>query len=203
MGWERDYQALPDGCYLLERAKVDPDFGQHLCFIRMFFQRHGQPLLPNPDEALIDFCQAVRSLIELYPGIEKRYYTLDRYFDMVHYLISAWKRGDRNADPNDMGTKAICGTTELPKHLIGTQGFSIRYSTSDDVQEIALTLASLTQDDLRLRYDHVRMEKFCYKFWADRADDATWSQIYEYFEGLRGFYLNAAEHNEGVIALQD
>lgn len=203
MGWERDYQALPDGCELLERAKSDSDFGQYLCFVKQRFKHGGDAPYSISDQAHIDFCREVKKLIGLYPGIEKRNYALDQYFDMVHYLISPWKRGETNSDPNDLGTRAICGATALPGHLVGPQGFSVRYSGPDDVLEIALTLESLTTEDLRIHYNPFRMERCCYKFWADRADEQTWQWICEYFEGLKAFYMDVAECEQGVVALQD
>jgi hypothetical protein len=198
MGMERWYVAVADGCRLLERALSDPAFGEYLGVPSHFGRERWRH---NWDGLHAEFLAEVDEMNRSHPGIEDRIYTLDRYFDMLHYLLSEGRRrGEFNGA--DWGTKSILGGMSLSGHLRGGQGHPIRYSPPADVSEIAAWLEGLTAGDLRSAYSPVGMEKQCvYKYWADRADDQTWDWIIKYVEGLRSFYAGTASHGEGVLAI--
>lgn len=198
MGTETWYQAIPDGCRLLGRSISDPQFGEFLTFPSRFRDGENcvQPVWKGEDA---EFCEELRRLIRAHPGLETRNYTLDRYYDMVEYLISEARRGRGRADP-DLGTKAVRGATVLAEHLRGGQGHLLRYNSPDEVTQIAEMLFLTTEADLRRHYDPAQMEqRAVYKFVAERADEQQWGWICDYFGGLAKFYQLAAAHCEGVM----
>jgi hypothetical protein len=198
MGMEIWYIAVADGCHLVERSLSDPAFGEYLggpAYFERDRWRHNQVGLAA------EFLAQVDDMNRSHPGIEGRIYTLDRYFDMLHYLLS---EGRRRGEPHgaDWGTRSILGGKSLSEHLRGGQGHPIRYTPPAEVGEIAAWLEGLTSGDLRSAYSPAEMERQCvYKYWADRADEQTWDRIVGYFEGLRSFYADVALHGEGVLVV--
>ncbi len=198
MGMERWYVAVVDGGYLLQRALSDPPFGENLMLPSLFGpERHRYPWGGLHAELRAE----VDAMNRLHPGIENRIYTLDRLFDMLHYLLSEpRRRGEFDGD--DPGTKAILGTTQLPEHLRGGQGHPMRYSPPAVVREIAAWLEGLAVEDLRAAYAPEKMEEQCvYKFWAGGDYDETRDRIIHSFEGLREFYSGTASNGEGVLTI--
>jgi uncharacterized protein DUF1877 len=148
-----------------------------------------------------EFLAQVDDMNRSHPGIEGRIYTLDRDFDILHYLLSEGRRRGE-PDGSELGTRAICGGMSLPKHLRGGQGHPIRYTPPTEAADIAAWLEGLASCDLRSVYSPAEMERQCvYKYWADRADEQIWDQIVGYFEGLRSFYAGVALHGEGVLVV--
>lgn len=198
MGVERWFLAVVDGCRLLDRARVDPEFGEFLMMPGDFGPgRRGS----GRGGLAAEFRAEVDAMNRLHPGVEDRIFTVDKDFDLLHYLLSAERRRGEFAG-DDPGTWAILGARGLPDHLRGGQGHPIRYSTPGDVAEIAAWLGGRTAEDLRSAHDPAAMEEQCvYKFWAGRDDAGTWGGIVGYFEGLRAFYVDVAAHGEGVLAI--
>ena len=198
MGHERWYVAIPDESRLLARAMADPEFGENLEVPSYLGpQRRGYPR----GGPAAEFRAEVDAMNRAHPGIEDRIYTLDRYYDILHYLLSEERRRGE-FDGADWGTTAIRGGHPLPEHLRGTQGHPTRSSTPGQVREVAARLTGLTADDLRAAYSTAGMQRQgVYKYQADRNDGETWGWIVRYFEGLRSFYAATAAHGEGVLAI--
>lgn len=201
MGMERWYVAVVDGGRLLERALADPEFGEWLQVPSNFGRERRRPNRGGFDPEFMKFRAEVDAMNRLHPGIEDRIYTLDRYYDMLNYLLSEGRRrGELYGD--DWGTKAIRGATDLPEHLRGGQGHPTRYSPPAEVREIADRLGGLTVEDLRAAYSPGGMEEQgVYKFQAAWADERTWAWIGRYYEGLRSFYAEVSSHGEGVLVV--
>ena len=192
------YIAVADECHLLRRCLSDPAFGEYLGGPAYFGRDRWSQ---NQIELDAEFLAQVEDMNRSHPGIEGRIYTLDRYFDMLHYLLSESRR-DGEYHGADFGTWSILGGTSLPEQLRGGQGHAIRYTPPAEVGKVAAWLESQTVGDLRSAYSPAEMERRCvYKYWADRADEQTWDRIVGYFEGLRSFYADVALHNEGVLVV--
>lgn len=143
----------------------------------------------------------VQELQWKHPGIEKRYYDVERMQDSLLYLLSEDRRHGRAhmSSANDMGSKIINGASALPSHIRSGQGFPLRYSSATEVQEMASYLESRTIEDLRKIFDPVHMEEQgVYKFFADRAE-REWEFLCQAFEGLRAFYIEVATYQEGIL----
>jgi len=132
MGVERWYVAVADGCRLLERSLSDPAFGEYLG--PSYFGRERWRLGHGGLHA--EFLAEVDEMNRSHPGIEDRIYTLGRYFDMLHYLLSEGRRRGE-FDEADWGTRSIRGVMSLPEHLRGGQGHAIRYTPPVEAGEIA------------------------------------------------------------------
>ena len=186
MGMERWYVAVADGCRLLERALGNPAFGEYLGIPGHFGRERWRN---NWGGLHAEFLAEVDEMNRLHPGIEDRIYTLDRYFDMLHYLLSESRRRGE-PDGADWGTKSIVGGMRLPGHLRGGQGHSIRYTPPSEVSEIAAWLQEQTAGSLRVVYSPAAMERQgVYKYWADRADDQTWNRIIGHYRSCGRFTL--------------
>lgn len=202
MGIERWYIAVVDGGRFLERTLSDPDFGINVQCPSYLRPKRRMYVRPNGD--LAEFVAEVDAMNEAHPGIEDRVYTLDRWFDMLHFLLSEPRRRGTSDDTHtDPGTQAIVGATPLPDFLQGGQGHPIRYSPPADTARIAAWLDSLPPDSLRSAYDPDAMTRqSVYKFSQNRDDEVgTLARLLTYFEGLRAFYAAAAAHGEGVLTV--
>lgn len=198
VGMEMWYIGVADGCELLRRSLSDPAFGEYLGGPAHFERGRWRYHQVDLDA---EFLAQVDGMNRSHPGIEGRIYTLDRYFDMLHYLLSEGRRRGEY-DGADLGARSIRGGMSLPEHLRGGQGHPIRYTPPVEAVEIAAWLEGLTIGDLRSAYSPAEMERQCvYKYWADRADEQTWDRIVGYFEGLRSFYAEVAAHGEGVLVV--
>ena len=199
MGQEKWYVALPGSCDLLARAKAEPEFGTYLGFPSIF--ESGGKDWKAWDVPGREFCSAVRKLNEEHPGLRNRVCTLDRSYDMLHYLLSE-ARQQGTFDAEDWATHAIRGTLALPEHLQGGQGHPIRYSPPDTVEESASWLGGVTDLSLHEAYDPPAMEaQAVYKMRSEDQDGELWKYIRTYFEGWKAFYLAAAAHQDGVLVI--
>ncbi len=195
MGTEKWYVALPEDSSLLTRAEVDADFGEYLGFPSIF--EKGGTGWKTWDDAGKEFCSAVRAINEEHPGINRRVYTLGRYYDMLHYLLSEERRRGE-FDKADWATQAILGAKALSGHLIGGQGHLIRYSPRETVMEIAFWLEFVSVDELRQDYDPAAMkEQGVYKY----ISDDQWQFICTSFDEWKAFYLEVAKYEEGVLVI--
>ncbi len=198
MGMERWYAAVIDGGALLTRALADPAFGENLS-LPWLFGRDRRRRDPRGDFS--EFLAEVDAMNRSHPGIEDRLQTLDRRFDMLHFLLSEERRRGE-LDAADAGSKAILGANGLPGHLLGGQGHPIRYSPPAEVDAIAVWLAGHAVEDLRSAYDPGAMrEQAVYKISQAGEDARTLDLIIEGFHGLRSLYAGAAAHGEGVLAI--
>ena len=198
MGMEMWYVAVADGCHLLGRSLSDPSFGEYLGSPGYFGRERWRH---NWGDLDAEFLAEVDEMNRSHPGIEGRIYTLDRYFDMLHYLLS---EGRRRGEPDgaDWGTRSIQGGMSLPEHLRAGQGHPIRYTPPAEAGEIAAWLEEQTVGDLFSAYSPGEMERQgVYKYWADRATEQTWDRIIGCFQGLQSFYADVALHGEGVLVV--
>lgn len=199
MGTEKSYIALPDSSSLLARAENDPEFGEYLASPTLFAK--GGIGCRVWDEVGREFHSAIEELNKEHPGLSQRVYTLDRWYDKLHYLLSA-KRRRSEVDREEWASKAILGAKALPDHLRGGQGHPIRYSPYADVRAIVSNLELVTIEDLHKVYNPVAMEEQgVYKNNPDDNDGKQWQFICSYFEAWKAFYLEVAECRAGVLVV--
>jgi Domain of unknown function (DUF1877) len=200
MGLDCYYQALPEGCALLERAVREPEFGEYLSLVPWKPERLERWRAEGGMSA--EFSREMTRLCQQHPGLEKRFYTVDRFWDVLRYLLSEARREERPQE--DWGSIAVQGAAVLADTLRAGQGVALRYSGRETVQSLVSHLAGISEEQLRQVYEPERMEeRAVYKFWADRADAETWQWTWRYFEGLRAFLQQAAEKGEGVLVVLD
>ncbi|AKQ68383.1 hypothetical protein A176_005295 [Myxococcus hansupus] len=207
MGVETSYQAIPEGTALLERAIQDPDLGELLGLLNSSLHgswyesaRRGGPPLNETEETLQHMAL---SLEHAHPGLKQRFYTLDRRWDMLHFLLSAERRGEPSLPLDDLFTVAVRGGALLAPHIRGGQGHPIRIVSAAQTQALAARLAEVSQNDLRRHYVPERMEEAAvYKWFAAHVSDSTWPVLWDAFEGLRDFYREVAAHGEAVLVIQ-
>lgn len=203
MGLDMSYQAIPPECDLIERARQEQELGEMLCLVPLWFRAGDGPRSrswPEADKLWRELCELARQ----HPGLAKRNCYLDRWWDKLHYLLSANRRGGPGSEEDLLLDKAVRGDSEIAEHIRAPQGVPVKYVAPDEVELIAVLLEPMTAESLRVHYSPVKMEASgVYKFWADRADDTEWRHIEDYFARFQLFYLEAARHGEGVIVCLD
>lgn len=183
MGVEFYYQAIPDDCIILKKAKINPEYADILVGVGYL---RGGPAPGAPDKVYEEFWDDVAEVNRKYPGIDRRNYTVDRCWDVLHFLLSEERR-QGNYEENDLGTIAVYGATsasclpDLP-----------RYSSPSQVESVAKFLNKITESEL-LRWADPRNLENCYK--GPYPNDIIW----DYFQGLRNFYGEACKYNEAVV----
>jgi hypothetical protein len=183
----------------MERAKTDIDFGEYLSHPSIF--QKGGVGWKAWEKAGEEFCAEVRALNEAHPGLKERVYTLDRGYDILHYLLSAARRRGE-FDGEDWATTAIRGAEPLPDHLRGGQGHLTRYSPPETVRDIAIAISEIRVEELQPHYNLVAMEVMAvYKSFETDEDGSRWIWICGLFEGFRAYYTEVARHGEGVLAI--
>lgn len=202
MGLDMSYQAIPAECELIDRARQDDELGEMLCVVARWFRTGvGPKAWPEAEKLWRELCE----LAAQHPGLEKRNCFLDRWWDKLHYLLSANRRDEAGSEEDDLFDKALRGTSVMMlKRARAPQYLPVKYVAPAEVEMIAVLLQSMSTESLRVHYVPTKMEASgVYKFWADRADESEWTHISDYFTDFRTFYLEAARHKEGVIVCLD
>ncbi|WP_068620864.1 YfbM family protein [Paenibacillus tuaregi] len=122
------------------------------------------------------------------PGLD-----LDKSWHALHFLLngSAWE-----GEPPLFN--AILGGAEIGEDLGYGQ---IRYLTSKEVQEVALTLVSITEDDLMTRYDPDAMNQLeIYPFdnWSGPGER---DYVLSYYSDFKEYYMEAVRSGSAMLLL--
>jgi hypothetical protein len=200
MGLDRDYQAMPDGCTLLERARHEPASGGYLeSFYSWNYDSEPPPVRNDDDKAFVEFLAAAKEVVEHHPGIKSRYLYLGRRWDMLHYLLSENRRKGDNKEWSHWVDKAIFGGQILNEETITTIGSPIRYLPPSEVLYVAENLGEISSESLR---HHWNPQAMCdAKVYKSRgADNESFGWVKEDFEKLKCFYALVAAHSEGVLS---
>ncbi len=200
MGLDRKYMAIPDSSKVFELVTISPDHGEALEFLGTYYSGEA---LANACANKVDgvFYKEAQKLKQLHPGIEQRTCSLDRWWDMLHFLLSEDRRKAGCPDSNDFGTIATRGERDIHRFAVSTQGVPIRHVSASMTATIAPWLDKIENQDLQLHYNPDLMREIgVYKFY-DTEDEFAW--ICKYFASLKNFYKSVAEHNEGVLVITD
>jgi hypothetical protein len=211
VGVELTYRAIPDDTRLFELVALSRDHGEALEFINLYFsgERHRNA---EGDEINRLFSLEAQRIKMAHPGIELRSCTLDRRWDMLHYLLSEQRRteafqlGSGTFRPNDddNGSRAVWGEKDIHANAIATQGFPLRYASGPCAAATARWLNALTRDDLQSRYDPEAMDaQGVYKLYQDSVYERLFEDLWECFEKLKSFYQAIAQHHEGALIVLD
>src|SRR5688572_20770160 len=205
MGLELQFQALPTNRDLVELARRDTTGGWALGLVPSWFAREdGGPRPGREAEMENQVWVACCHLAASHPQLHKRNCDLDRRWDVLHYLLSATRRGEP-ATEEDIAVDRAFGAGELiADHVRGVQGVPVRYLPPAAVSQLAAVVGPLGADGLKRHYDPARLEAAAvYKFFADRADEAEWKRIAGFFGAFRKFFVDAARTGDAAIACQD
>src|SRR5262245_51604270 len=139
MGVDFCYQAIPDDCIILKKAKSNPRYAEYLTGPGNL---HGGRT-PGPDDEIYEeFMADVDEMLRHHPDLVKRYYSVDRCWDVLHFLLSEEGRQGRD-DGTDLGTITIYGTTEASCLTDWP-----RYSSPAQVESVVVFLNHITEPEL-------------------------------------------------------
>lgn len=190
MGLDMSYQAIPADCDLIQRAGPGRPLEGMLSMMVLWFC-HGS----GPRASWVEGTRFWHEMCELsvrHPGLEKRNFDLSRSWDELHYLLSESRRAGTMFERDGLLDKAVHGGSEEVDE-------GVRHVTPQEVALIAAVLKPMTIEDLRPHYAPATMEDCgVYKFRAD-AEKTFEESAAQFFPGFRAFYLDAAEHDEGVL----
>jgi hypothetical protein len=201
MGKEARYQAIPEDCELLARARKDRETAERIEF---FNQWATHPPPPEISPHSVKFVAAIKTLAQTHPGLIQRYfYAGSRHYDHIIYLLSPTRRrGEFDENDHSLIHKAVYGSERLHPEARATQGVPIGFVPADDVQTIADYLSTITRDTLHEHYDPERMYKAgVYK--PPGLGEASFEVTWQEFEGMRRVYQQAAAHGEAMITVID
>lgn len=204
MGLDMSYQAIPADCDLIGRAKREEAIGELLCLVPGWFRKGTGPGRPWPEAESLwrQLCECAA----LHPGLAKRNYYLDRWWDKLHFVLSANRRREKGSDVDNLLDKAVRGASEIADHVRATQGAPVKYVAPEEVAMIGALLEPVTAESLRGHFIPAKMDALgVYKFASltERDHEVEWSHLANCFAEFRTFYLEAARHGEGVIVCLD
>jgi hypothetical protein len=221
MSFAMRYQAIPAGSGLIDRARVDADLGGSLCMIPIWLDGPGSP---HPKWAVGDpLGREVAELVRLHPGLERRNYDLGTSWDVLHYLLSAHRRGrvralnrdgfdataptgrrdGRGFSRDDWVDVAIRGGAPVGEHVTATQGVPVRYLSPSEVEGVAETFGSLTDQDLWAHYSVPDMEAAHVYKYPRAGEDWRKAFLSRALAELGQFYREVAGRGEHVIVCLD
>jgi hypothetical protein len=206
MGKDAQYQAIPEDCELLLRARQDRRWAEEL----QFFPYHMRISVERRrwTKTSPEVANAAAALVQEKPDIlERNYVGSSRAYDAIRYLLSSFRRErglwEWEADQS-LIRKAIYGAERLHPEAMATQGMPIGFVPAREVVVIAEYLARITAADLREHYDPpLMLERQVY-----RVHDLTYSEevfqfIWKEFAGMQNIYQQAAAHGEAMITVID
>jgi hypothetical protein len=205
MGYETSYQAIPADCGLIEMARDNAEVARDLALINIWLGRDNNRPAPGREDAhkglLWNWCC---DLAGKHPDLHMKHCYLDRYWDKLHYLLSATRRGE-TITPDDLAIdRAFNAGSLVSEHALAGQGVPVRYLTPLEVRAVAAVVGPMTHAALAAHFQPVRMEHSgVYKFHAAHADEHEWPWIIDFFDRFRDFFRNAAEEDLIVIIVRD
>ena len=207
MGVEASFQAIPEDCELLARARRDLGVAELMQFFHNWAVEEYKGRRFDNDPNWLFVFTAAQGLIRKYPGLGQRYYCAwGRKFDAILYLLSPERRAHKTRHSYDgsLIDKAITGCEPLHPMAKAVQGQTIRFVPASDVRLIADYLDGITFEQLCEHYDPDKMEEaLVYKIIQIRTREDALRLIWEEFTGMRDLYRAAADHNEAVITVID
>lgn len=119
-----------------------------------------------------------------------------RRWDLLHFLLSAERRGEPTNDP-DWAYRAIHGGEILHPEVQSGIGITIKYLNPDETYDIWERLNNIDTDEIAANWSRTGMEKAGVYKW-NQMRESDWL---EDFHRFRDFYLEAVIHDEGVIVI--
>ncbi|MGG1554980.1 YfbM family protein [Paenibacillus ferrarius] len=123
--------------------------------------------------------------------IESNSLDIDKAWHAIHFLLneSAW-------EGQHPFFNVILGGTKLGDDL----GYGpARYLTSEEVKEVALSLSSLSENEIRNRFNPEKMKE------SDIYPSIEWSEqddleyVFSYYKEVKKYYLEASENNSAML----
>jgi hypothetical protein len=199
MGEEIRFQAIPEDCELLARARQDVEVDSWMEFS---FETHVREMPPgwkplSPEHAYV--IAALSELVASHLGLLDRSLHTDRSFDKIVYLLSPARRAGNLDHDDSLIYKAMYGVERLNPNSRGTRNY-VRFSPVSDVHAITAYLDTITYEILREYYNPDHMEQIgVYKMWHGYYEEEV-QRAWESFNEITAFYRKASAHNEAVIS---
>ena len=200
MGIDIYYQAMPPDCRLLELARNEPEFGSGLDLLKLYASKSEAEISSHDQDGhYVDFIREVKRAVRDFPGLENRNLALGRRWDMIHYLLSEYRRGGDGNNESDWAKRAVQGGDYISENAKSGIGVSLLYLQPEEVSAISKQLNRITSDVFGEHMDGYAMwEAGVYK--AHMSDGAPeLGLIEEDFERMRDFFRLVAAHNEGIL----
>ena len=167
MGFEMTYQAIPAGCGLIEMIRANPELGEDSSMVPSWFSR-AKHRRPGPGrETDQEGLMWVRccELAGRHPELFERHCDLDRWWDKLHYLLSATRRGEPASDSDRAVDRAFDAGELVSDQARAGQGAPVRYLPSKAVQKVAEIVGPRDHLALATHFRPDRMDaKHVYKF---------------------------------------
>lgn len=201
MAMDASYQAIPEDCELLARARQDEEWAEALQFF------HGIALRGTNDRMWMaqfpEFALAVVALVEKNAGLKDRYFFAGRAFDLILYLLSPERRERKYQEDQSLIRKAIYGVERLHPEALATQGRPIGFVPAREVAVISEYFAGISEEKLLEHYDPELMwQAYVYKMYPEDGEILL-QRIREGFAGMQNIYQQAAAHGEAMITVID
>jgi hypothetical protein len=204
LGLERLFQAIPADSTLVETAKADHELGEILGLACLFFQDISRGAEGPPSPARERLGREVSALLAQDPALATQNVDVDKRWDQLHFLLSASRRGEHVAHQDALFDMAIQGEAPIADHVLGSQGYPLRYTSPSVVASVAEAFEPLDVAALHQHYDLVAMEaRGVYKAFAGRDSPDDWRYLSTLIEKLRAFYLSAARMKNAVLVHTD
>ncbi|MBL8184506.1 MAG: DUF1877 family protein [Blastocatellia bacterium] len=149
MGSELHFQAIPENCRLLARARRDPRFGSFLESLSAFASIINDPSISKADDPVFsDFVNEARALVEENPWIEERSLRLGNNWNTIHLLLSEHGRTAGGNGQGDWVERAMKGGDEIHADAKTAAGHPIRYLSPPEVAEISNQISAILPDEI-------------------------------------------------------
>lgn len=207
MALEMRYQAVPDNWKWLLHPEKKPNSGLMFTFLAAEPPpAQAAPVWPprlesqpTATESGADFGAELIRLVREHPALAQRNCYLGHYWDILHYLLVPRRRQGVTARELDWASRAIVGGDELQG--IKYNGTPVYHLPHGELQTTCYELNRVKPEALAAFYDLQAMIRLgVYHSISLLGKEKVFAEIWQGFMRLRDFYLDAAAHEEGVIA---
>ena len=202
MGSELHFQAIPENCRLLARARRDARFGSFLENLSVFASIISDPTIGKADDPVFsDFVVEARALIEENPWIEERSLRLGSNWSAVHYLLSEHGRADGGSGYQSWVERAMKGGDEIHADARTASGHPIRYLSPPEVAEISSHISTISPDEIVRNWRPDAIEGAGITVPDPMKPDDQIHPIISDLGRLQTFYSTVHKFGEGVLTL--
>lgn len=202
MGVLARFQAMQEDSELFMAAREDREIAMGLQFFNQYVLYYETPYAGWSEKHRQGW-QMARDLAAAKPDLLNRYFSGDKNFDAIVYLLSSVRQDDEMQRDASLIHQAIYGTDRLHPNATGAEGFPIPFVRAAHVPFIATYLDDITRNMLYKSYDPNAMYEAGVYAMSANDDEGRFDGIWQEFTGMRELYHAAMLYNEAVIITID
>ena len=193
MGLDCNYQGVPSGLSIIEKAKVDLEFAENVFYPFIAYTKKVEDLYYFKESEF----EEIRHLIQQFPNLKNwNFNPVSRMQWALIYVLSpkSYEESEGSEDlKKSFYYQFVMGETSFSENLKTTQGIPVRVSSPGFVKKCVDFSKNVNLPDLSRNFNASKMESLgIYKVFQDSSPQP----VLDYFSELSNFYENIASKQD-------